>query len=418
MNSTPRALMLFAFLISVAASVSAQDIDWTRIYGGPIEDRAVTIEAVPGGGYYLLGNVRTDDGFLHMRLYRLNADGDSLWAVTLGHVASDLAVTADGGCVVLGQAGDVPGSMHILLVEIAANGHVVDSVGVYAPLDEWAHDIERTLDGGFVLCGERVYPEGVDIWVVRLDEDYNTLWEYRGGGDWVDGAVAVKPLLDGGVVLGGYQGLHDDTAMPYIVRLDEQGEEVWSRMYMCDSVYVRTFTVAANGDLVLGGIYSRGPYYPFKHPWMLRCASNGDSLWTGTYDYDIAGFDRLYPLSDGSIFAYGHQGEYLYASSLAIQVGLDGTNLWAHNQKIDGYLTWGAACDVSSMQVDSSFVACGTFGYWDIHPDSMDMFVMKMQHNDYQLTGPRVRVLPEPVPFAYAYLVTDTVGVDIFVGEF
>lgn len=414
------ALALLSMLVIVTPLVSAQDIHWTKIYGDPMQDRAQTIEAISGGGYYLLGNSSAEgvEGHWDGRLYRLDDAGDSLWSVRLEHWAYDLVAKDDGGCVVLGLTMLNTDTPQVLLVEFDADGSVVDSAVLSSVFDQRGFDIERTADGGYVVCGQRSFPNNADTWVTLLDPDLDVVWEYMGGGDWVDKAIEIQPLLDGGFVFGGYLGIHDDTAMPYLVRLDVDGHEMWSRTYTCDSVIVRSFAVAANGDLVLGGMYSTGPNFPFTSPWMMRCAANGDSLWAQTYDYNIAGFDRLYPLVDGSMFTVGHLGEYLYVKLLANQIGTDGADLWSVSRQVQGYRTWAIAGDISSINTDSTFVACGDYGYWDIHSDSTDMFVTRMLHGEYSPAGPRVRLVPEPVPFQYAYLIEDTVGVDIFVGDF
>ena len=103
--------------------------------------------------------------------------------------------------------------------------------------DEFAHSVAVSTDGGYVIAGEtRSYGSGSqDGWLVKLDADGEEQWSRTYGGPESDIIYAVRPTADGGFVLAGEtHSVGDATADSsnfWLIKTDSQGQEQWQHNY-------------------------------------------------------------------------------------------------------------------------------------------------------------------------------------------
>ena len=71
--------------------------------------------------------------------------------------------------------------------------------------DEWAHSIQQTADGGYVVAGstDSFGAGGSDAWVLKLGSDGTILWQSAYGGSQEDSAQSIQQTADGGYVVAG-----------------------------------------------------------------------------------------------------------------------------------------------------------------------------------------------------------------------
>lgn len=88
--------------------------------------------------------------------------------------------------------------------------------------------------GGVVLAGETV-PEGggdPDLWLLRLDEDGGEVWSRSYGGAFEEAASSVLVLEDGSILVSGHtwsEGSGGSDAL--LLKVDSAGEVQWSRTF-------------------------------------------------------------------------------------------------------------------------------------------------------------------------------------------
>lgn len=108
-------------------------------------------------------------------------------------------------------------------------------------------DMQETRDGGYILIGTTNSSDGdvsvnhgqMDIWVVKLDDLGNLLWEKTFGGRGNDRGFAVMETSEGDFLIGGTSGSLDGTMESphhggldsWIARLNPEGELIWERHY-------------------------------------------------------------------------------------------------------------------------------------------------------------------------------------------
>ncbi len=244
------------------------NVKWSKTYGGSDGDWAEDVIALPDGGFLLVGGTYSfGGGDRDMYVVRVDKDGNVLWNKTYGGSRYEDANAVagpldDGGFLLVGT-----GLSDMYAVRIDKDGNVKWSKTYGGSDGDWAEDVIALPDGGFLLVGETVsFGTGNwDMYAVRIDKDGNVEWSKTYGGSDYDAAGAVAgPLADGGFLLTGITlsfgaGYWD----MYAVRIDKDGNLVWSKTYG-ESDYDRAYDVIALPDgnfLLVGSTYS---FYSFE----------------------------------------------------------------------------------------------------------------------------------------------------------
>ena len=221
-------------------------IEWQKTYGGPGEESFTALDASPNG-YYVGGVVDAngDDAWI----LEVAPDGSVLWQQRMGGTTLDrvtsLVATPEGPVFTaisdsrLNPEEPAVTFFRPWLVALDEDGDVRwQRAYDYSGGDAWNHVIALP-DGGFVVVGEIIamgFNRG-DVWLVRLDEDGDVVWDWRYGdhfrNNWVDSGVEVRPRANGGFLVAATTG----TASPggneaiWLMALDENGILEWDRVY-------------------------------------------------------------------------------------------------------------------------------------------------------------------------------------------
>ncbi len=187
---------------------------------------------------------------------------------------------------------------------------------------EHAEAVEQTSDGGFVFTGPTTSygePNG-DVYIVKTDDKGGVIWSRMYGGGDQDFSTQIRQLPGGGYVVGAntlsYGAGGSDT---WLLRLDEAGDTVWTRTYGGgDEDYLDDVRLLPDGFLLVGSTYNYGAM--LADVLVIRTDENGDSVWTRTYggkDYQFGTAicvtaDEDYVIA-GSWFSYitGHTDVYI-----------------------------------------------------------------------------------------------------------
>lgn len=206
---------------------------WDRAYGGNAEDYPVSIRQTSDGGFIVVGLTRSGpDGNKSSPAYgngdywvlRLDALGNKRWERTLGGTGwdegRDVQETVDGGFLVVGTSeSGVSGNKRSAsfgmqdywLVKLDAQGTILWDRAAGGTGTEILRTTCKTPDRGFLLCGySYAWSKGgtltstnhgwSDAWILRLDEQGRELWqEHYGGSDYECGGTIVQ-TKDGGYV--------------------------------------------------------------------------------------------------------------------------------------------------------------------------------------------------------------------------
>jgi len=209
---------------------SRGDTSWTRTFGGANDDQGYTVQQTSDGGYIIAGLTRSyGAGGSDVYLIKTNAAGDTQWTRTFGGPLDDRGLcarqTRDGAYIVGGWTTSYPdSSVYIWLIKTNANGDTLWTRKIGDTLGEtWGGPVEQLDDGGYVITG-LVASGFYDAYLVRTDSNGDTIWTRTFGGSNPDAGNSLQPTADGGYIIGGQtRSFGPGSSDYYLIKTDENG---------------------------------------------------------------------------------------------------------------------------------------------------------------------------------------------------
>ncbi len=206
----------------------------TQNFGGTGEERARGITAAPDGGIALIGTAFSTDGDISNALgvvdvwiVKTDDTGYPEWEKSLGGTKADqghdIQTTNDGNYLVAGEvfSDDINvtnnnGSTDAWVVKLDADGNIIWQNALGGSSADYVLSVKETDDGGSIAVGASFSTNGdvsgnqgsSDVWILKLDDNGNLLWEIPTGSSLAETADASLPLGDETIVIGGTQVSH------------------------------------------------------------------------------------------------------------------------------------------------------------------------------------------------------------------
>jgi hypothetical protein len=158
------------------------------------------------------------------------------------------------------------------------------------------YSISQAGTNGFIIAGyTSSFGSGQqDMYVIRINNNGDTLWTRAFGGAGMDGAHCAVTTADNGYIIAGYtESFGAGGKDIYLVKVDANGNPQWTKTYggTLQDVAYKILTLS-DGYIIVG--YKNGPSGWTKGDlWLLKTNLSGDTLWTKTYggigeDYGIS----------------------------------------------------------------------------------------------------------------------------------
>lgn len=293
------------------------------------------------------------------------------WVRAIGGPAADVghAVIAapDGGYLVAGQTASLgAGAADIYVVNTDADGQLQWSRTYGGTGWDQATGIARC-DGGHVICGWTTSRGAVakDVLVMKIDESGDEVWSRNFGGSGVDLAWAVCEADDGDILVAGStesSGAGEDDV--FLIRLSSDGDERWARTYGGPAADVGCAVVAMPG----GGCAVAGATGSFgsgnRDAYLLAVATDGTLTWQQTYGWNNAEqelvFDwarALIRTTDGGFALAGSSNFASLHNLILIRTDATGQHVWHRYYGPSTFYDHGADLAQAS---DGGFWLCGT----------------------------------------------------------
>ncbi len=208
---------------------------WENLYDGAY--KLYTVTSNEDDGFIMAGMANHIWDF---HVIKIDGDGEEVWSRRYGGDGSEtcysIISTGDGGYLLTGFTTSFgAGGQDMYAVKIDEDGEEIWSNTYGTEVSEWGYDASQTDDGGFGLCGfqrgEGLHP--VDVLLVRIDSEGEELWTATYGGDMNDSGHAIVSAAGGGFAIGGFTMSFRRRAWDnfYLVRVDSEGEELWSTVF-------------------------------------------------------------------------------------------------------------------------------------------------------------------------------------------
>jgi hypothetical protein len=286
----------------------------------------------------------------------------------------------------------------ILFFALQSNGQITWEKLFSGTSTDVFRSVREVPGGGYVAAGytSNFNANDTDAFVVRMDQDGDTMWTYQFNGPMSKKDLFYKiiPTLDGGFALCGYtssiSGFDDDLLY---VKLNSSGQQQWVKYYGgTGKERGQDIVQTSDGNFTIVG-YTTTPPAQYYDAFMLRADSNGDTLWTklyGSSNYDDANAVRV--LSDGGYILGGQSDNPGNGfDQFLIRTDASGNVIWTNKlgtlgtdnvESIvlvaDGFILGGSSSSVAGGDDDGYLVKTDTAGiqmwakmYGDTAPDDI-----------------------------------------------
>lgn len=292
------------------------DLDWQKSYGGSGFDLLQSIKNTRDGGFILAGTSNSSEGFQKKEpckgladfwVIKLDARGEEQWQRTIGGNGQDELLCVfqvkDGGYILGGSSGSNPiannklnektnavtgedlfskseksrGNMDYWIIKLNKEGTIEWQKtfgGQYADL---LRSMQQTSDNGYILAGYSNSPvsgdktdgnKGAgDYWVIKINEAGTIEWQQTYGADGDDQPYIIYQTKDEGYIIGGNSnsrnpltplgGIVNNGTDYWVLKLDHDGEVIWSKTYDFGKVDILTSMVVNNDQSYLIGGYAK-----------------------------------------------------------------------------------------------------------------------------------------------------------------
>jgi len=356
---------MFVWTIGIAVLVFwtvpafAQNVLWSRAYGGSGTDWGSSVQQTRDGGYIVSGHTYSfGAGGRDVYLIKTNSLGDTLWIRTYGgsgnEVGGCVQQTEDGGYIVAGHTYSFgAGGQDAYLIKTNSLGDTLWTRTYGGSENDRAVSVQQTRDGGYILAGYTYSFGGSDdVYVIKTDFVGDILWSYAYG---ASGAYSVQQTTDGGYIVAGEIGSYGAGGLDaYLVKIDSLGDTLWSRTYggSEDDRGISALQTTDGGYIVAGYTESFGAGY--IDVYLIKTDSLGDTLWAYTYggsDEDVECF--VQQTADGGYIVAGYTESF----------GSDGRDAYLIKTDSLGDTLWSYAYGGSGVEMASSVQQTEDQGY-------------------------------------------------------
>ncbi|WP_419868703.1 T9SS type A sorting domain-containing protein [Chryseobacterium sp. CT-SW4] len=278
------ALTLCAFL-----NLSAQQVVWQKDIQSNTQDFLSQVTTTIDQQYLISGSViqsskseasagNQNNGYDY-HLIKLNQQGEQVWEKYFSGNNHDFlsatVATQEGGFLLAGTSHsskgldkkeDPKGGSDIWLIKLNEHGDELWQKTLGTSSDEEARAVVQTTDLGYVVAGSiQNSSKGYgskDVWVIRLDKDGKELSQLILGGRGLDEVEKMIPTRDGGVLLGMYSRSGNSEGKKtenygegdyWLVKLNKDGKVEWEKNYGGNGDdHLRTLALTSTGYIVGG----------------------------------------------------------------------------------------------------------------------------------------------------------------------
>lgn len=268
------------------------DTIWTRTYGDSTYNSLYNIDQTQTGGFILTGQQTSYAPYI-TSMWVLNTDGDGIpiWSKTYilsSEYGFQVKQANDGGFIIGGLSWNISDDAclwDLMMVKINEDGDPLWVKGYCSgALGNIQINILNTSDGGYLLTGNEEQTTG-GMYLVKTDSNGDTLWtKAYAGYDWT-WIVSIQQTMDDGYIILGNRGGCLGPKETELIKLDELGNLMWSKVYGGKINDVTTSLSGANFDktedggyIILAGFDYGGPSVPENI--LIKTNSSGEIIWT------------------------------------------------------------------------------------------------------------------------------------------
>jgi hypothetical protein len=296
---------------------SSGDTLWTKTYGTYHYDYASCVHQTSDGGYIIFGETDSyDPNFWEGLLIKTDSNGDTLWTKHLGNYAyyffqSGVDLNGSGYVAVGFTKIGAADPEDIWLVKTDLNGDIVWEKTFGDVERDAPSSIYRTTDGGFIISGSTELPSAgdFDALLIKTDSDGNLSWSKTYGGTERDIASDVKQTDDGGYIIAGHTesfGHVNNYTDSWLIKTDNDGDTLWTKTWGSDEHDGAMSVVqTTDGGFVWTGYRKMSTF--IQDLWVVKTDADGNTLSSKTYGGTFNSIGRcINKIDNGSLIITGN----------------------------------------------------------------------------------------------------------------
>jgi hypothetical protein len=376
-------LVIVLLLLFLSGFSQPLQIQWQHCYGGTQDETGYTVLKI-NRGYLLFGSTDSNDGDVPSThgggdywVISIDSIGNIIWTKTYGgsedEIGTDMKPTPDGGFILFGttftqnNSGQVSGNHgggDFWVVKIDSLGTLQWQKCYGGSCIDWAREIDGTKDGGYFCIGYTCsddgdvtgYHGGYDIWVVRLNQTGDILWEKTFGGTGIDNGASIHQTEDNGAILGGNIGtdngnincsFHGGDFDAWVAKIDSSGKIDWQKCYGGSEIesVMKIIPTTSGGYIFSGETNSNDGDVSGNHGlqdfWVVKLDQWGNIQWQKCFGGSETDESLIIKeSSDGNYFIGGvtysnngdvhgnHSGDSSYDDMWVIKISPQGNLIW------------------------------------------------------------------------------------------
>jgi len=287
------------------------------------------------------------------------------WEKTFGGIYNDQAYSVEltnGGYIIAGFTGAASGNTDIYVVKTDENGNTIPgwpkTIGEYE-YEELANCIDKCYEGGYIIVGQKV-KYGSDLYLIRINENGNVLWEKTFGGSGWDVGISVDQTFDGKFIITGYTSSFIPYSMldVWILKVSADGREEWNVTYghLQNNEAGLSVQETTDGGYIIAGV-GRTYQYSADSFWLIKLNASGVEQWNRTYG-ELNSVEKAYSVKQTEDSGYIIAGEGYSRQEGATCVWLVKTNETGIEQWNKSYISF-----VDDYSAGRSVDICSDGGY-------------------------------------------------------
>jgi len=368
---------------------------WEKNYGKEFNDYAFYIQETPDRGYIVSGNTEYFDkekkGFLiGILTIKLDKNGDKIsekiYKMKNSNLSGLVKLTSNGGYTILGNVTTLDTiKNYIYILKLDKNGNKIWEKTYGGKGHDFARSFQLTSDGGYIVLGASDYYciDKFDFYIIRLDENGDKIWErIFGTKDHENMANSIQQTSDEGYIFAGwtsYESIGQGSDI-YVVKLDKKGNYIWKKVYgekKYDDSASSIQQTSDAGYIVAGCTesYSAGA----TDIYIMKLDKNGNVMWEKTYGGEANDTPTsIQQTSDGGYIVAGSTESFGAGGSDFYIIKLDKNlnKVWekTYGDK-DHSEKANSICEIS----DGGYIVAGETPYFS-HGGS-DFYIIKLDKN-------------------------------------
>lgn len=286
-------------------------------FGAAGNDRARHATITPLNHILIAGSLQTETGYTDFYLVEIDINGNFIREKNFGNELDDDATCVilanDGNYLVGGNTVTPAGTKDMLLVKLNSENEIYWQKNYGGIANEELNFIFRVKNEGYYLGGlTESYGAGSrDVYLVRIDENGNELWSKTYGGTNQEGGNKMVKTADGNYFLFGFtQTFGAGDRDFYLLKINPAGDVLWTKTYGSPNYEEsQDMLKLKNGNYLLFG---HSAAFDLNHDmYALKINENGDILWGETYgDNAHDGGEGALEDSDGNYLLLGRSNSF------------------------------------------------------------------------------------------------------------